>query len=186
MQFVTVFTAPTAFEAQEVLGLLEEAGLRGALEDVHTAALGPSAVPIPVRVVVPAEDAERARAVLAEATAAGADGDGEPAVGGPVPGEVEGFDDPDDPDPDELDPADATPWSDAQLDAWSRRTLLFAVLGVGLVIFSIGALARALAGVPGLAGHPAARRRVRFAAVLAVLTLAAYLGFLAYLFAMRP
>jgi hypothetical protein len=138
-------------DASRTLDVLSEAGIEADLLDQHAGGALPHIGVIGVRVVVRAEDADRARAAL-RAAASAARPQAETAATEETPQVGQG--------------AEPAPLSESAAEAWAWRTRALAVLGLILIIPAVGAVYRVLWVPAGVESAPRARRMLRHARIL--------------------
>jgi hypothetical protein len=120
-------------DAYRVVDVLTDAAIEAEVFDESAGAALPHISAIGVRVVVAEQDAQRARAALAEEARLPRTPDAEGAGAGAAD---EGT--PGDGDSEDADERAKT----VNVEAWASRTLAIACLGLAIVIFSVGAILR--------------------------------------------
>ena len=145
---VAVGSFDSVFAAHHAMGVLAEGGVEAEIFDQQMGTAIPVLGATGVRVVVRAEDLERARALLARAAA-----HRQPAA--ETPGEGSGEDE------QAEEPADegATPDdSSVDVDVWAYRTRAIAYCGIVLTPLAVAALFRISAPPDGIESSPRAMR----------------------------
>ena len=182
MRLVEIGRFDNAIAAHQMADVLSDAGIQAEVLDENAGSMLPHIGAIGVRVVVRAEDAEPAKAVMAEtrvasrsATSEGDDAEAEDDPAGFDSGDVEveeeagqeaeaedeGGDDED------ADGLPATADEIAAAEVWARKTRDIAFVGVALVLFAVVALFRVLGPPRGVRESPLASRHLRQATVMA-------------------
>ncbi|HVG94408.1 MAG TPA: DUF2007 domain-containing protein [Planctomycetota bacterium] len=158
---VAVGSFDSVFAAHHAMGVLAEGGVEAEIFDQQMGTAIPVLGATGVRVVVRAEDAERARALLATAAA-----HRQPAAEAPGerPGEDEEADEP---------AAEGAPSDDPPVDveAWASRTRTIAFCGIAIPLLAVVALWRISSPPEGIETSPRAMRMLSQARWAAWITL---------------
>ena len=175
MRLVEIGRFDNAIAAHQMADVLSDAGIQAEVLDENAGSMLPHIGAIGVRVVVRAEDAEPAKAVMAEtrvasrsATSEGDDAEAEDDPAGFDSGDLEVEEEAgEDGDDEDADGLPATADEIAAAEAWARKTRDIAFVGVALVLFAVVALFRVLGPPRGVRESPLASRHLRQATVMA-------------------